>query len=202
MRIIRYILTAITVVLCTITQGHAAVVTYDFVGSITDGGTVGGLAGATGETISGEFSYDTDAFSDPLSMSVPPIIITMTSGSLVAEGTTSIPVYSSDSIGFAGGLTDPTSSSHNIDIEIDFTGLLDPSKHPVNALPQSITLSDYTSATGSFSSFSLADGPLGDPISFSIDTLEIRAVPVPAAVWLFGSGLLGLVGVARRKKSA
>jgi len=27
-------------------------------------------------------------------------------------------------------------------------------------------------------------------------------VPVPAAVWLFGSGLLGLVGIARRKKSA
>jgi hypothetical protein len=27
-------------------------------------------------------------------------------------------------------------------------------------------------------------------------------VPVPAAVWLFGSGLLGLVGIARRKKPA
>ena len=27
------------------------------------------------------------------------------------------------------------------------------------------------------------------------------AIPVPAAVWLFGSGLLGLVGVARRKKA-
>ena len=27
----------------------------------------------------------------------------------------------------------------------------------------------------------------------------ISAVPVPAAVWLFGSGLLGLLGIARRK---
>jgi len=26
-------------------------------------------------------------------------------------------------------------------------------------------------------------------------------VPVPPAVWLFGSGLLGLIGIARRKKS-
>ena len=29
----------------------------------------------------------------------------------------------------------------------------------------------------------------------------VSTVPVPAAVWLFGSGLLGLIGVARRKNS-
>ncbi len=29
----------------------------------------------------------------------------------------------------------------------------------------------------------------------------VSAVPVPAAVWLFGSGLLGLIGVARRKRA-
>lgn len=34
------------------------------------------------------------------------------------------------------------------------------------------------------------------------NSAAVSAVPVPAAVWLFGSGLLGLVGVARRKLSA
>ncbi len=29
----------------------------------------------------------------------------------------------------------------------------------------------------------------------------VAAVPVPAAIWLFGSGLLGLVGVARRRRA-
>jgi hypothetical protein len=32
-------------------------------------------------------------------------------------------------------------------------------------------------------------------------TMNVGAVPIPAAVWLFGSGLLGLIGVARRKKA-
>lgn len=31
---------------------------------------------------------------------------------------------------------------------------------------------------------------------------DSTAVPVPAAVWLFGSGLIGLVGVAKRNKTA
>ena len=29
----------------------------------------------------------------------------------------------------------------------------------------------------------------------------VSIIPIPAAVWLFGSGLLGLIGLARRKKS-
>ena len=42
---------------------------------------------------------------------------------------------------------------------------------------------------------------LADTYSIAYDNFTITAVPVPAAVWLFGSGLIGLVGIARRKKA-
>ena len=35
---------------------------------------------------------------------------------------------------------------------------------------------------------------------FEVDVF-VETVPIPSAVWLFGSGLIGLIGVARRKKS-
>lgn len=38
-------------------------------------------------------------------------------------------------------------------------------------------------------------------VIFEGATINTSAVPVPAAVWLFGSGLLGLVGVARRRSA-
>ena len=44
----------------------------------------------------------------------------------------------------------------------------------------------------------------GDPdwaVAFAVGAaMNTAPVPVPAAVWLFGSGLLGLVGVARRRR--
>ncbi len=36
---------------------------------------------------------------------------------------------------------------------------------------------------------------------FSIMSIETSSVPIPAAVWLLGSGLLGLVGLRRRRRS-
>ncbi|MAT66370.1 MAG: hypothetical protein CMN57_12085 [Gammaproteobacteria bacterium] len=55
------------------------------------------------------------------------------------------------------------------------------------------------------SAYSLNDGDsawiqkkgVGTRINMKVETTTV--VPVPAAVWLFGSGLLGLVGIARRR---
>lgn len=33
----------------------------------------------------------------------------------------------------------------------------------------------------------------------SVDAFQFNAVPIPAAFWLFGSGLIGLIGLARRR---
>lgn len=57
-----------------------------------------------------------------------------------------------------------------------------------------------SNGTNAVPGLAMIDGPFqGYNANFNMTT---SAVPVPAAVWLFGSGLLGLVGVARRKKSA
>jgi len=36
-------------------------------------------------------------------------------------------------------------------------------------------------------------------VTGTIQGVDLAPIPVPAAVWLFGSGLIGLVGVARRR---
>jgi len=53
-------------------------------------------------------------------------------------------------------------------------------------------------------SFNGGDQRIGGKDSFNLVwavRTGVSAVPIPATVWLFGSGLLGLIGVARRKAS-
>lgn len=55
----------------------------------------------------------------------------------------------------------------------------------------------------------MIDGPFqGLNVNFdigsgnSLTVLSVTAVPIPGALWLFGSGLIGLIGFANQKKSA
>lgn len=63
------------------------------------------------------------------------------------------------------------------------------------AVPTDATLARVVLITGAFT------GGGGGAAFFDDASFSTAVVPVPAAVWLFGSGLLGLIGVARRRKS-
>ena len=63
---------------------------------------------------------------------------------------------------------------------------------------------DYTFDNRTHLNTNAFGGPSFD-INMDVNSLLINGlpatVPVPAAAWLFGSGLIGLLGVARRKKA-
>jgi len=99
----------------------------------------------------------------------------------------------------SGSLTTSTWSFSNGTLQQDLVGSTD------NVLNFGV---DYmlfqTTVTGN--SLILNSGSVGGVAAPSglagIQLLQISSVPIPGAVWLFGSGLLGLVGMARRKKAA
>lgn len=97
------------------------------------------------------------------------------------------------------GLT-PASGSLRITTGIFRTDPLNPNATAFDILGNSDALDAVTAVSGNTWN-EVSDGV----IDFNIDVAFLPngdVVPIPASVWLFGSGLLGLVGMARRKKAA
>ena len=67
-----------------------------------------------------------------------------------------------------------------------------------------ISLTALETGAATFSLFEDQFNPLSSGLTFAVlsgvqfSGADVQIIPVPAAVWLFGSGLLGLVGMARR----
>lgn len=84
-----------------------------------------------------------------------------------------------------------------------FGGTIDAST-PLDVI-QALTASGVAPAGTAFARIVLITGDFGDPGTgggsafFDNASLEQTVVPVPAALWLMGSGLLGLMGLRRKK---
>lgn len=66
---------------------------------------------------------------------------------------------------------------------------------PMAATVNSQGLDETTPFQGIIGLFDIGSGN-------SMHVTSVSAVPIPSAIWLFGSGLIGLVGLARRKANA
>lgn len=154
---------------------------------------IGGDAGASVTTTS--FSLEATAFTiitdaDPIDISDEIFTLTSTSGSYdpTADSGYGLGLFSG-TFSVGGGLLSGTFSNLEVfgislgnDTDFDFDAILS---------------FDSGSLKGGFTT-GLLDGTItGSKVIAKLGT--ISPVPVPAAVWLFGSGLLGLVGIARRK---
>ena len=59
-------------------------------------------------------------------------------------------------------------------------------------------VADDTSATIEFQSLTTPAG--WGPALDNVSVMSVNAVPIPAAVWLFGTALIGFIGMSRRTK--
>lgn len=108
-----------------------------------------------------------------------------------------------------GAGTMPYSQAYNVDITRDASGFT-----KISWANDTYSTSGYTSAgitgleiilghyrsngSGSFDYSYFGDSAID---SIILSGSQVSAVPVPATIWLFGSGLLGLIGVSRQKKT-
>ena len=152
------------------------------------------VSGISQTAVLGVLTYDTEGNSDPGSVtSLDSLMFNINGGGFIApEFTLSSPItgINTNSDYFvsldAGG-------SYTFDLGTVFTA--EPSTLTVTLLA-----SDTVFGNTSESRFFRTPLDITRSAEFLLTTTA-SPVPVPAAVWLFGSGLVGLAGIARRKKN-
>ena len=157
-------------------------------------------------TILGDFSAD-GLFGGGLLFGYDPALVAIDSITLGPDTATD-PAFSCPNPGNANCVTVPGSESITWG---NFSNVLNPG----HAVPASMATINLTALGAGTAVFTLIDDPgaggwfdaaFGDATpaftGASVSIAGVSVIPVPAAVWLFGSGLLGLIGIARRRAAA
>ena len=140
------------------------------------------LAGFDGVPVSGSYNDMTGDLSMVLTLTGATGTVALTGTGFIYDGSGVLSAPASLDVVFSN----PTSELYDTTIDFD------------NSI---VCCSSADPAPNSFngSQLSLWGADFPDP-NLGLDLrLQLTPVPVPAAVWLFGSGLLGLIGIARRK---
>lgn len=185
---------------------RASIITYDLTGMLDS--AVG--THASGTAFTGSFSYDTvanpDTFASPLVGQYNALSVSLTIGS---ETVTSVGglilienqvnggdrlTASGSTNGMLGGIFNPI-----VRWNLRANGGLTSTVFSDDSLPE--YLLDPADFTDNPRLLVFGAGSFGTGL---YDTLHgsISAVPAPTAIWLFGAGLIGLIGFIRRRKAA
>lgn len=167
-------------------NANAALATLDFVADVSSAQNYGGLT-AFVDTITATATFDNAGFTGVGSETIyftGSNTLDITAGSLFFDET-NISTGSTASITFNDGQL----------VDFKYSALFN-----VNGAAE-----DFNSSLTSITADRAVNGPTSKDVSlfatWQSAELPITPVPVPAAVWLFGSGLIALVGFARRKSA-
>lgn len=198
------------ILICPV-SGNAEQVTYAFsttvsaVNSNTNGfpSSLSGIG--VGDTITGTLSYDTASsavangfgglFAEATLYSLDKFSLTANIGGSIFDnwgGSPAAFVWNNSSVGADGLIFTNITSSATQQFQIGNIAL-STGTFTDETLPSELTAVPMV--------FTLGLG--GSPnfwIEGNVFTLTPKVVPVPTAVWLFGSGIIGLIGAAGRKK--
>ncbi|MBT8440572.1 MAG: VPLPA-CTERM sorting domain-containing protein [Gammaproteobacteria bacterium] len=195
-------LLALVLLMAMAATADASLVTVNFTANVTS--AQNSFAGA-GPTVSGSFTFDTVQGTDfngtsnlgvyqfsgsPYGFSVTVNNFGTLSGTntLVQIGDDGAALPGFDTVQFAG-------NQGNIQASLDWSG-------PTSSFSgDDITTVSVIQGMNPF--FVIREfGQIDLQATITSTSFDTSAVPVPAAVWLFCSGLLGLIAISRRKKAA
>ena len=177
---------ALTSIAATNANANMAVTEMNFSGLSAASGSITDDGGAYGQFTGSFFGHtwvadqQTDVFDN-------------TAGPGAFAGSNALGAYN-----FDAGIANMAAGTVAVGAFFDWNGSID---IPVLAV---FDCSAGTSCTGDNTTAAggMQTGPFAGSVPAFNGTGNLSTVPVPAAVWLMGSGLLGLVGVACRRKVA